>query len=748
MNRFKVFLTACTALGSTLVLAETASAQQASPAAGGSSIEEVVVTARGRSENVQNVPIADTAFSSEQIEDAHIREVGDFINLTPNVSIVQAQSAGYNAITIRGITQVRNSESPVAVVVDGVEEINPYQFAQELFDLQGIEVLKGPQGALYGRDAEGGAILITTKQPTNNFEGHVDLGGASGGEFDTQAVASGPIVKDQLFFRVGVNYIDRNGYFENIYLDKPQDPYRDLTIQGLIKWKPTENFTADLRVSHALTHDGADNYHYQDAVLLPNGLLNPANPFNFAIPGDANLVSDKFNSQFIAIDRRSIDEVSLKLDYDLGFATASSVTAWNHLEDFLGGMAFPYANTNTIQLIPNSNAFNADNAQTQYLDVDARSEEFRLTSNANNKLRWMVGGYYLATDRFISTTTDFNQGLGVAQVERAPAGPGSISPTLSYFADQNHNQALAGFANLDYDLLDNLQLSAAFRYDQDQRTQLVSQYDTGGTPGAVNKATFGQGQPKFTVTYKPRTNFTAYASWGIGFRSGEFNQNGIAQAAAAAGIPGVTDKVPQEKATTEEIGFKSSWFGNHLKLSGDLYQTDVVDQQYFVFLGALGAQILVPLNKVQLRGGELEAQATLMPGLDVFSAVGVTSSKIQAYQVDPADVGKWAPYVPDMTFNAGVQYRTDLITDSVAMVTRADYRLTGKQYWDPENSTARNPLNLVGLSIGLEDDNGAWSASIRADNVLNVKYNAEYVDGGFAQPAPPCVIRGTLRYNF
>jgi iron complex outermembrane recepter protein len=757
-SSLKISLCLGTALGISPFFAEQSVAQQGSstPQSQAPSstqqqdtvLEEVIVTARGRSEQLQDVPISDSTFTERQIEDAHIREVGDFINLTPNVTIVQAQNAGYSAVTIRGITQVRNGESPVAVVVDGVQEVNPAQFTQELFDVERIEVLRGPQGALYGRDAEGGAILITTRQPTNQFEGHVDAGGGSGGEFDTQAVVSGPIVKDQLFFRLGVNYVDRSGYFENVYLNKPQDPFRDYTIQGLLKWIPDDKFSADLRASFADTNGGALNYHFQGAGLLPNGLINPADPVNFSIPGNANLVSDTFISRDIGTDHRTIGEISLKLAYDVGFATLSSVSAWNHVEEFYGGDGYPYGNTNTLQLIPGSNAFDVDASATQYLDVDARSEELRLTSRSDQPLRWMIGGYYLGTDRYISTTTGFNNGFGILQVERVPAGPNSINPTLSFLGDLNHNTATAGFANVDYDVLRQLQLSAAYRYDQDQRTQLVSPYNTAGSPGAVNKATFGLGQPKFTATYKALPDLGFYGSWGVGFRSGEFNQNGTAQAAAAVGVNGVADLVPQEKATTEEVGFKGSWFSNRLKVSGDVFQTDVDNQQYFVFVGAIAAQVLVPIDKVRLRGGEMEAQTMIEPGLDVFTGLGVTDSRIDRYAVDPADVGKWAPYVPNMTVNAGIQYRTDLIANSVRLVPRVDYRLLGKQYWDTENSTARNPVNLVGLSLGLEDGKGVWSASVRVDNLFDTKYNAEYVAGGYVEPALPRVIRGTVRVNF
>jgi iron complex outermembrane receptor protein len=125
----------------------------------------------------------------------------------------------------------------------------------------------------------------------------------------------------------------------------------------------------------------------------------------------------------------------------------------------------------------------------------------------------------------------------------------------------------------------------------------------------------------------------------------------------------------------------------------------------------------------------------------------VTQSTIEQYAVNPADVGKWAPYVPDMTLNAAIQYRRP-ITDSLIFVTRTDYRLLGKQYWDTENSTARNPVSLVALSVGVEDAKGRWSASVKADNLFDVHYNAEYVAGGYVEPADPMVIRGSVRFNF
>src|SRR5687768_5407279 len=132
---------------------------------------EILVTGLRRTGQLQDTPAAITAFTADTIENARIIRPADFVNLTPNVNLVETQNAGNAFIVIRGITQARNSEPSVAVIVDGVQQVNPAQFNQELFDIEQIEVLKGPQGGLYGRNAIGGAIVIRTRQPSDEFEG-------------------------------------------------------------------------------------------------------------------------------------------------------------------------------------------------------------------------------------------------------------------------------------------------------------------------------------------------------------------------------------------------------------------------------------------------------------------------------------------------------------------------------------------------------------------------------------------------
>ncbi len=708
---------------------------------GRAQLEEITVTARMREESVLDVPLTETVFTAQQIEDARIDQVSGFIDLTPNVTLAQSQSAGVSFLTIRGTTQVRNGEPPVATVVDGVIQINNRQFTQELFDLQSIEVVKGPQGALYGRNATGGAIIINTKQPTNEFEGYVRAGFGDGDETVLQAVASGPIAEDSLLFRVGVHYRDFGGLLDNTFLGQTADFTEETVVRGKLLWMPTDNFTADLRLSIARQEGGGINFHYQPSLLGPDGhfLQDPFSfgSFDFAA-GDADGVDRNFRSNNRGIGERDIDELTLKLDWDFDWGSLTSITSFNKVTEDVRGDQFPYTADLTTLF--------GGGGQSQYEEVDAWSQELRLTSSGDSALRWQVGAYILETERFISTTTSLDTGKGILSVTTVPlTDPGN--PTQSFLADDNDNSAWAVFANIAYDVTDRLELGIAGRYDKDEREQLVSPLSTGGVPGALNTASFDLFQPKITLRHTINDRSSLFASWGKGFRSGQFNQNGVADAAAGAGILGVEDIVPQEETTTTEIGYKGVFGDGRVRLNASIFQTDLKNQQYFVFVGQIGAQVLVPIEEVDLTGGELEVIAQVNDYLDVFAAYGVTDGEVEAYSLNPAAVGNKSPYTADNTLNLGTQLRFP-IGDSLNGFARIDYENRGKQYWDPENTTARSAIDLSNLRIGLEQVDGKWSVIGTVQNLGDEEYNSEWVLGGFSHPAPPRAWHVDFRYNF
>ena len=201
---------------------------QTTPPVPAADIQEIIVTARKRDESFQSVPITVNVFTTQEIQSAGIESPRDFVAMVPNMTLVETQNVGNSFITVRGISQARNSEPSVAVLVDGVLETNPYEFNQELFDIKQNEVLKGPQGALYGRDAIGGPIIITTADPSDHFEGTTRVGVGNGLSEKAQVALSGPLNADgTLRFRASLNYYNTDGYLRNEYLDRKADPYRD-----------------------------------------------------------------------------------------------------------------------------------------------------------------------------------------------------------------------------------------------------------------------------------------------------------------------------------------------------------------------------------------------------------------------------------------------------------------------------------------------------------------------------------------
>ena len=722
----------------------------------GTGIQEIVVTARGREESLLHVPLSETVFDSRAIVDARIDQVDDFIALTPGITIANSQDSGTNFITIRGMSQTRNGEPPVAVVIDDVLQVNSRSFDQALYDVDSIEVLRGPQGALYGRNAANGAIIIHTKMPTNEFEGYIQGTAGKGDEYGVEGSISGPVVKDKILVRVSSRYSDRDGYFDNTFLGKKVDFTKEFNFRGHARFILSDDFTADVRGSLTRTDGSALNFTYQPALIdLSTGLITG---FDFT-KGDANQVQRQFSANNLGFDSRDVTQVSLRLNYGFDWGSIRSVSAYDKINQTTGGDQFPYSAQSTINPAgPPAFPF-ADGTQTQHVEVEAFSQELRVTSKDDQRLRWMLGGYYLTTNRFISSTVGDDLERGILHVQRNPFLGSPINPTTSFIADSNDNVAWAVFFNTAYDVMpDKLEVAFAGRFDKESRTQRVDarqgNYDgTGaflspvGSPGVTNKEHFSRFQPKVTVRYFATDDFTVYASWGRGFRSGQFNQNGVGAVAAGAGIAGVSDVLNQENSATYEAGFKSQLFDNRISASGAFYRTKVENAPYFVFIGGIGAQVLVGIDKVEIFGGEFEVKANLAEGLDAYASVGVSDSEIKTYNLNPADVGKEAPYVPKTTFNTGVQYRTP-ITPMLGIFGRVDFERRGKQFWDPENSTPRDAINLLNLRGGFEDNDGRWSVLASVDNVTDEVYNSEFVLGGFAHAGLPRVWRVDARVNF
>jgi iron complex outermembrane receptor protein len=707
----------------------------------------IVTTARRRSESFQDVPITITAFTEEDIETAGISRPQDFVALTPNVTLVETQNQGTSFLTIRGISQARNSEPSAAVLVDGVLLTNPAQLTQELFDVQQIEVLKGAQGAVYGRNAIGGAIVITTREPGDEFEGRVKVGVDDGDGYNAGVSVGGPLGdNDTLKYQASLSYYDTDGWIDNAYLGSKADPFQDVSLRARLLWEPSDRLKTDARIYTSQV----------DTQALYFNIINPFGPVGL---NDADNTSLPVRVNNPGVNERDLSQLSFKVDYETDSGTLTSITSWDTIEELLTGDAWDF-------LPPAESLYNVfigtDLAQSQYLDVDTFSQEVRFTSSGEDRLRWIAGAYLTQTDRFISTANTIDRETGIAlPVYKSPLAPVSwfvdpASDQFSYLADSQDNFAWAVFGELAYDISDRTEFSFALRYDDDERenTTLTPTFylpTADATTGEVRKNSWDKLQPRVALRYQPSDAVTLFGSYGRGFRSGGFNQTGVGVDPEAANR-GVIDTFDAEVADTFEVGVKSQLADGRVNLNASVFDTEAEGGYFFVFLATSSTQNLGALGKVNYQGVELDVTAHLTDNLDLMFGYGMTDSEIKegSPYKDPGSpipsvVGNKAPLVTEDTVNLTLQYHMPM-SNGREFLVRGDYQRIGDTWWDPENTTVRSPVNLLDLRLGVRADD--WSVMAWGRNINDVMYNTEWSPGGFVFKAKPARYGVDFTKNF
>ena len=658
--------------------------------------DEITVTAQYREQSLQDVPTAVTAFTAQDIEDAGIRSTDDFVALTPNMTFDDSFTYLNSFVVVRGVTQINNADSPVAIIVDGVPQNNQKQFKMPLFDVQQIEVLKGPQGSLYGRNAIGGAINIVTKQPTNDFEGFVGGGVEKGIGYRAEAGLSGPIVEDKVLFRVAGSYYGTDGVIRNDFLgDDVDDVDHDYSIRGKLAILPTDSFSLDLRASYNNFRAGSS----YDTIV--NSLLNPA----FRSGNDANQIFAP-TSNFAGKTFGDVFDASLKGDLDLNFAKATYILGYTDIaEDYRADLDFSNPTQGTFGPF-------GELGQGQNLDVKLLSHELRFVSPDDDAFRWIVGAYYLNTKRDLLTRgfVDIDHSLdqfdnGIVILERNEA---------------NDNTAWAVFGQAEYDFTNRLTVQVGGRYDADERNQTIP--GVGGSDRAIKFTSF---QPKATISYDVSDSSLAYFTYSTGFRSGGFNAPGV-----------ILSTFDDEVLTNYEVGLKSKFLDGRatLNLAGFISRSEGF-QFFFVDVSTI-SQIISNLDRVALRGFDADFEFKANDTLTFYGGVGYTDSEIKSIGnaalesyltssgVDISRVvGSKSPKTTDWTINVGAQ-AVRPIGNGLNAVFRADYEYQGKKYWQIDNLDVRDPVHLIALRGSIENDR--WSASLWVKNLLDEAYYADF----------------------
>lgn len=781
---------------------------------------DIVVTARRVQEKLSDVPASITAFDTKQIERANIQRAADFIKLTPGVTIVVGtDEAAQSQIDIRGINGARDAESSVALVVDGILKTNNAALNQNQGTVRQIEVLKGPQGALYGRNAAAGAIVLQTRKPGDALEASFRGSYANNNMLDGSASLSGPLAPDAGFVVSG-NYRQTDGFFRNAFLgnSKTVDDQKVWDVDGRIIAQIGNATTIDAKAHYGEFHGASINFNASFQI--------PAFAAANGVPQFYENVNDhpfRYYSNIRPTNDQSTVEGSVKIEHDFGSSTLSAWGLYSNVKNALladgtsadfqrfglpaaNAAAQPVVNscaTSTaaltgyplnaptfIGVTPFSSIFGAyspttcDGAQYQRRRQEDYSGEIRLASNSSQTaFSWQFGGYYLHINRDVAINLMGDAGRGViAAVYNAPS---SISPTTQLYHDKFTTDVFAGFASGSYAITEGFDLNLALRYDIEKRrvdneVPLVLDPFTGGpiNPGQVTgpivskKQTFEQLEPKITARYKFGPAATIYANWGVGFKSGGFNNQGSAQIIASAFNSApissevrISDTYRKERSSAYEAGIKGRFGPVDYGIAG--YYTQVRDMQFFeFFVGGFGLlRVVSNIDRVDLKGVEGNANLRVVKGFDLFGAFNITDSEIKRNTSRPSTVGNKSPYTADYTINLGTQM-TAPIAATFDLLFRADYRITGPTWFhtvqDQTNPTIfgapgqygaakREAFGVLDLRLGFEGR--TWNVAAYATNILDRNYLAEVIPavefgGSFVSPGARRSYGVQLGYKF
>ena len=727
--------------------------------AGAANLEEITVTARRRSENIQSAPLSVSAFSGAALEERNVQSSSDITNFVPNVQFDSAASesggGASSQISIRGIGQtdyVLTVEPAVGVYLDGVYIGKSMGSLLDAVDLERLEVLRGPQGTLFGKNTIGGAIQLVSKRPSSHLELYGELTTGSYDRFDAKAAVSGPI-SDTIRVRLSGAYQSRDGFVKRVTTAGADTGARQGNVDKLSGRLAIE---ADVTPSllATLTLDGTRIREQSPGQILVKADEGAAfsGAYNAGVPGDLCLPSAGtarfsnpfcYNSQYVrpldslettnsGPNHASTDVVGagLTLEWKIGGATLKSITALRKVDVDIAQdiTASPYYYNFIAQQI-NSKQF---------------SQEFQLLGDAlGDRLHYVFGLYYL-----------HEKGRQIFPVEL------SLVQFLS--GGRIRNDSYAAFGQVTYDLTDRLSLTGGLRYSDETRRfnpagQVLEGYASlsptpvpgftnlfAGAVGAPGTPLFPAGwyarnskstTPMVSVNYKLADTAMAYASFSKGFKGGGFTMRYFPPVIPAAGTDpdDIVSYAGPEKATSYEIGVKSELFDRRLRFNVSAFYTDYKDIQITYNIdpdgdGPIGAFVPVLANAAtaRIKGVEIESSAALASWLRLDGSLGYIDAEYRRFSAQalanyPDAATFRMPNTPKWTFNLGgtaTLFEDD--TKGRAQI-RVDYAHRSSQFKEFSNDPAlyQDAVGLLNASITWRLPGRHIEASFGATNLTD-----------------------------
>lgn len=681
-------------------------------------VEEVFVTANKREQNVQDIVGGIQVFSGENLDLTGAAGMEDYILQVPGAGY-KKEGNGTTNVAIRGISNITQVFNGLG---DGVSTVGLYLNDVPvrggaslpdlgLYDLSRIEVLKGPQGTLYGEGAMGGAIRMILNAPSLqewSIKGDVTRSKTRGGDDNSKlrVALGGPVIEDRLGLRLVATGAEDSGYVD--YVRRGEDNADDessRSYRAQLTWAATEKLSADLLVMKQ--RNDIDNFHEMDLEFgdLQNGR-----------------VEDQFNETEFSL-------AGLTLSYDFGFATLTSVTGKfrNDRENQTrSALVSGLVQTNFDSfgelgdlLVLLSESIFEEEYQFFTTEQESRSQELRLVSNGDEWIDWVLGIYASETD-----TASF-------QRQYSPDMPLEEDVIVADGIEEFEQVSLYGEVNIE--LLKSVELTLGYRVFEEENTV----YQAAETKGALGLAVTASGQPNPTITdnqseakeklpkaslsWQITDNHLVYALASKGFRSGGNN--------LASQFHGLTSYEP-DTLWNYELGAKTSWFDGRLIVNASVYELDWDNTQAVALvqgnIGGVPAEFIAIQNvgAATVEGGELEFIAQPFSALTINGSVGKNTSEIES--TDPTGTivpGNPLPNQPELTSALGIQFVQHLFGE-VSLLARVDYTYTGEQNHLAITRDAMGRINdgdpapayeLYNARLGLESN--SWGVTLFIDNI-------------------------------
>ena len=632
------------------------------------------------------------------------------------MTIVDTAEVGDTQVSIRGLNGARDAETSFGLIIDGIVMTNPAALNREYLGLSQIEVLKGPQGALYGRNASAGAIIVTTAKPAD--EAATTVKASIGGDSTYAITARADIPMENHNLSIIANHNSTDGWRENTWLDCDDcvDQYESTDIYARMTWDMDENTSMDAKLRYG---------QVDTSSLVFNAVFQlPAFEAYLGIPTlyeDVNTHTFDFVSNFPHTNNQESLEFSLKMEKDLGWANLTAWTLYSDIENEFaadgtsGAFGFFFADASCLasldEIVSSGQGFSlpspqyiatsdpsvpnglllgpytptrCDGTQYQRRNQDDLSFEVRISSPSDQAIRWSMGAYALNVNREVGVNQGTDLGNGVVMAMYDPKG--GLNPTEQMVWDDFSNNVHAFFGSVDIDLTDTIELSLAGRYDKEKRqvhnlvpTNVTSTYIecdgfpyTGGplNTGLCNASyipdqakTFEHFQPKISLSWAVDDNASFYVSWGEGFKSGGFNNSGARQTIDTFINPlnpsspiNLMDSYDKEVNRSLEAGFKALLADNRVSVDLSVYKTNAENLQFFEFIvGPFGLlRIVENIDESELSGGEIAVTAIINDNISVYASAAAVDSEVLKNSVRTDSVGNNVPYHADYTFNSGL----------------------------------------------------------------------------------------------